>query len=68
LLPSGNCCNQAWLLENFFQGIPTSKFVRKLLNVRSPWTLKFVEITASVPFSTATLDCVNYPANRQFIG
>jgi hypothetical protein len=42
------------LLKNSFQGIPTSKFVRKLLNVRSPWTLKFVEITALVPFSTAT--------------
>jgi hypothetical protein len=25
-----------WLLKNSFQGISTTKFVRKLLNVRSP--------------------------------
>jgi hypothetical protein len=41
-------------LKNSFQGISPAKFVRKLLNVRSPWTLKFIEITALVPFSTAT--------------
>jgi hypothetical protein len=44
------------LLKNSFYGISRTKFVRKLLNVRSPWTLKFVEITALVPFSTATPD------------
>jgi hypothetical protein len=43
-------------LKNSFQGISTTKFVRKLLNVRSPWPLKFIEITALVPFSTATGD------------
>jgi hypothetical protein len=32
------------------------KSVRKSLNVRSPQSLKLAEITASVPFSTATLD------------
>jgi hypothetical protein len=31
-----------------------AKFVRKLLNVRLSQTLKFAEITALVPFSTAT--------------
>jgi hypothetical protein len=30
------------------------KFVRKLLNVRSQQALKIIEITALVPFSTAT--------------
>src|SRR2546430_16212794 len=25
----GNCCNQAWLLKNSFEGISTSKFVCK---------------------------------------
>jgi len=29
------------------------------LNVRSPWALKFTEITALAPFSTATLFTVN---------
>src|SRR5436189_2908303 len=32
------------------------KFVRKLLNVRSPQTLEFAEITALVPFLTPTPD------------
>src|SRR5271157_5711219 len=49
-----NCRNQAWLLKNSFQGISTVKFLRKLLNVRSPRTLKIAEITVLVPFSTAT--------------
>jgi hypothetical protein len=43
-------------LKNSFQGISTTKFVCKLLNVRLPQTLKFAEITALVPFSTATPD------------
>jgi len=38
----------------------TTKFVRKLLNVRSPYTLEFAEITALVPFSTATPGYNNY--------
>jgi len=48
--------NQAWLLKNSFQRISLTKFVRKLLNVRSLEGLKFTEITALVPFSTATGD------------
>jgi hypothetical protein len=42
------------MLRNSFQGVPAAKFVRELLIVGSPWTLKLTEITASVPFSTAT--------------
>ena len=53
--PTGNCAdgwrNIAWVLKNSFQGISITKFVRKLLNVRSQ-TLEFAEITALVPFST----------------
>ena len=49
-----NCRNQAWVLKNPFQGNSAAKFVRKLLIVRSPWTPKFTEITALVPFSTPT--------------
>jgi hypothetical protein len=41
-------------LKNSFRGVSATKFVRKLLNVRSPKTLEFVEITALVPFSTPT--------------
>src|SRR6266705_5198294 len=51
-----NCREQAWVLKNSFQGISITKFVRKLLNVRSPQTLEFAEITALVPFSTPTGD------------
>jgi len=51
-----NCREQAWVLKNSFQGISITKFVRKLLNVRSPQTLEFAEITALVPFSTPTPD------------
>jgi hypothetical protein len=47
-----NCCNQAWVLKNSFQEISPVKFVRKLLNIRSPQLWKFAEITALVPFST----------------
>jgi len=43
-------------LKNSFQGISAAKLVRKLLIVRSPWTLKFTEITALIPFSTPTGD------------
>jgi len=43
--------NRLWVLKNSFQGISITKFVRKLLNVRSPQTLEFAEITALVPFS-----------------
>src|SRR5437667_7852272 len=49
-----SCCKIAWVLKNSFQGISITKFVRKLLNVRSPQTLEFAEITALVPFSTPT--------------
>ncbi|MGO9677825.1 MAG: hypothetical protein ACLPW4_11290 [Candidatus Sulfotelmatobacter sp.] len=41
-------------MKNSFQGISPTKFVRKLLNVRSPQAPKFTGITALVPFSTAT--------------
>jgi len=51
---SGNCRKQAWLSKNSLQGISTMKFVRKLLNARSPQALKFAEITGLVPFSTPT--------------
>jgi hypothetical protein len=44
-----------WLLERSFQGISPTKFVRKLLNVHSPWALKFTEITALVPFQQPRL-------------
>jgi len=43
-------------LKKSFQGFLTTNFVRKLLNVRSPQTPKFNEITALVPFSTPTGD------------
>src|SRR5438309_11673093 len=49
-----SCRKIAWVLKNSFQGISITKFVRKLLNVRSPQTLEFAEITALVPFSTPT--------------
>jgi hypothetical protein len=52
--------NIAWLLKNSFQGISPAKFVRKLLNVRSPQARKFAEITGSGPFSTATPDYNSY--------
>jgi hypothetical protein len=42
------------LLKNSFRGISRTKFARKLLNLRLPYALKFTEITALVPFSTAT--------------
>jgi len=47
------------VLKNSFRGISPTKFARKLLNVRSPQTLKSTEITALVPFSTATPDFNN---------
>jgi hypothetical protein len=49
-------------LKNSFQAISTAKFVCNLLNVRLPSTLKFTEITALVPFSTATGDYTHNPA------
>jgi hypothetical protein len=48
------------VLKNAFQGISTTKFVRKLLNIRSPQTPEFAEITALVPFSTPTGLYTNY--------
>jgi|SRR5208282_1162564 hypothetical protein len=56
-----NECKRLWVLKNSFQGISTTKFVRKLLRIRSPKTLKFTKITALVPFSTPTPDYVNHP-------
>jgi hypothetical protein len=47
------------VLKNSFQGISPAKFVRKLLNVRSPQARKFAEITGLVPFSTPTPDYIN---------
>jgi len=52
-------CNRLWLLKNSFPSFQQSKFVRRLLNVRSPKAQKFAEITALVPFSTATPDFAN---------
>jgi hypothetical protein len=48
-------------LKNSFQGISPAKFVRKLLNVRSPQAREFAEITGLVPFSTATGDYTQNP-------
>jgi hypothetical protein len=56
-----NECNREWLLKNSFQGISRAKFVRKLLNIRSPQARKLAEITALVPFSSATGCYDNYP-------
>jgi hypothetical protein len=42
------------VLKNSFRGISRTKFARKSLNLRLPLALKFTEITALVPFSTAT--------------
>jgi hypothetical protein len=47
-------CYRQWVLKNSFQGVSAAKFVRKLLIIRSPRTQKLTEITALVPFSTAT--------------
>jgi len=54
------------VLKNSFRGISRTKFARKSLNLRLPWALKFTEITALVPFSTATPAINNYrvPAFR----
>ena len=53
---------QAWLLKNSFQSVSTTNFVRKLLSLHSLEGLKFTEITALVPFSTATGDYTHNPA------
>jgi hypothetical protein len=50
------------VLKNSFQGISPAKFVRKLLNVRSPKARKFAEITGLVPFSTPTGDYTQNPS------
>jgi hypothetical protein len=42
------------VLKNSFRGVSRTKFARKLLNLRLPQALKFTQITALVPFSTAT--------------
>jgi hypothetical protein len=44
------------VLKDSFHGISTAKFLCEILNVRTPQTLKFTEITALVPFSTPTGD------------
>jgi hypothetical protein len=54
---AGNRVNERyrmWVLKNSFRGISRTKFARKLLNFRLPQALKFTQITALVPFSTAT--------------
>jgi len=59
VLSCGVICNwrkQAWVLKNSFRGISRTKFARKLLNLRLPQALEFTQITALVPFSTATGD------------
>jgi hypothetical protein len=57
-----------WVLKNSFQGISTTKFVRRLLNIRSRQTLKFAEITALVPFSTATRFITNWESAMSAVG
>jgi len=47
-------------LKNSFQGTFNKEVVRKLLNIRLPQALELAEITALVPFSTATPVCNNY--------
>jgi hypothetical protein len=53
------------VLKSSFRRISTTKFVRKLLNVGSPQTLEFAEITALAPFSTAAPDFDNYPNKKE---
>jgi hypothetical protein len=50
-------------VEKLFSRISRTKFARKLLNLRRPQALKFSEITALVPFSTATPDFTNSPTS-----
>jgi hypothetical protein len=53
----GTTCYGLWLLKNSFQRVlmfRESKFVCKLLIVRSPQALKVDKITSLAPFSTAT--------------
>jgi hypothetical protein len=45
--------SSSWLLKNSFQAVSTTTGAGKSLNVRSPHALKFIEITALVPFLTA---------------
>jgi hypothetical protein len=52
------------VLKNSLQEISTAKFVRKLLNIRSPWTLKFTEITALVPFQQPQAIALRTPSMR----
>src|SRR2546428_9652210 len=54
---------QAWLLKNSFQRFQLQKFVCKLLIVRLLRALQFAEITALVPFSTATGDSAHRPGS-----
>jgi hypothetical protein len=44
------------------------KVLRKLLNVRSGRAIKFAEITALVPFSTATGVCTNHRIVSEMAG
>jgi len=54
------------VLKNSFRGISRTKFARKLLNLRLPQALKFTEITALVPFSTATGNSDNFAGASPF--
>jgi len=47
-------CKRLWLLENSFDGFSAQNLLCKSLNFRSAEPRKFAEITALVPFSTAT--------------
>jgi hypothetical protein len=55
------------VLKNSFRGISRTKFARKLLNLRLPQALKFTQITALVPFSTATPDFNNYSTIQSIV-
>jgi len=54
-------------VETLFPVFQQPRFVRKL-NGRFPKTLKFVEITALVPFSTATMGVEELRNRNVFFG
>src|SRR5437764_12128543 len=57
-MPGSMSDNACGCRKTLFWHFSITKFARKLLNVRSRQALKFTEITALVPFSTPTPDCV----------
>jgi hypothetical protein len=51
------------VFKNSSRGISRTKFAHKLLNLRLPQALKVTQITALVPFSTATGDSAQNSLN-----